>query len=114
MTYEPDPLYPLKREQRMNRRMKGLKDPGRTACIPRGGQITNSVRAHRLTRGRMSQRLLAELSGVCLSTISLIETQGRGTQLYTAFRIAHALGARVEDLFHVDVHHSGSRVCVRD
>ena len=47
---------------------------------------------------RMSQRELAEATGIAQTTISRWETEGRGMPIDKAFDVANALGCKVADL----------------
>lgn len=47
---------------------------------------------------RMSQRELAEATGIAQTTISRWETEGRGMPIDKAVDIANALGCKVDDL----------------
>jgi putative transcriptional regulator len=61
--------------------------------------ITNSIRKLRFERNEMTQQDLAELVGVTRQTINAIEAGKYSPSLEVAFRIAVALGVRLEDVF---------------
>lgn len=61
--------------------------------------ITNQVREFRQRRAGMRQEDLARLCGVTRQTIIALETGRYSPSLELAFRLAHALGARIEDVF---------------
>lgn len=62
-------------------------------------QITNHIRRLRFDRGEMTQQALADASGVTRQTIIALEAGRYAPSLELAFRIAHALDARIEDVF---------------
>jgi putative transcriptional regulator len=67
--------------------------------MARRKRVTNSVRAHRFNADQMTQAELAAECGVTRQTIIAIE-QGRFTpSLETAFEIARAFNAPVDDIF---------------
>ena len=61
--------------------------------------IQNSIRALRFARGEMTQQALAEACGVTRQTIIALEAGRYAPSLELAFRIAHAFGVGVEDVF---------------
>ena len=61
--------------------------------------ITNTIRKLRFERNEMTQQDLAELVGVTRQTINAIEAGKYSPSLEVAFRIAVALGVRLEDVF---------------
>lgn len=63
--------------------------------------MRNDVRHLRERRG-MTQSGLAEVVGVSRQTIIAIERGRFDASLPLAFRLAAALGTRVDELFHVD------------
>lgn len=63
-------------------------------------QVTNSIRALRFSAGEMTQADLAERIGVTRQTVIAIEQGRYSPSLEMAFRIAEALGASLEDVFH--------------
>lgn len=64
--------------------------------------ITNSIRKLRFENGEMTQQDLAERVGVTRQTINAIELGKYSPSLEVAFRIAVALGVRLEDVFAYD------------
>lgn len=64
--------------------------------------ITNSIRKLRFERNEMTQQDLAERVGVTRQTINAIEAGKYSPSLEVAFRIAVALGVRIEDVFTYD------------
>lgn len=62
-------------------------------------QIANGIRRLRFERGEMTQQALAEACGVTRQTIIALEAGRYAPSLELAFRIADALGARIEDVF---------------
>jgi putative transcriptional regulator len=61
--------------------------------------ITNTIRRLRFERNEMTQQDLAELVGVTRQTINAIEAGKYSPSLEVAFRIAVALGVRLEEVF---------------
>jgi putative transcriptional regulator len=61
--------------------------------------ITNTIRKLRFERHEMTQQDLAELVGVTRQTINAIEAGKYSPSLEVAFRIAVALGVRLEEVF---------------
>ena len=68
-----------------------------------GTAIRNSIRRLRFERNEMTQQDLAERVGVTRQTINAIELCKYSPSLEVAFRIAAALGVRLEDVFSYDV-----------
>lgn len=68
----------------------------------RGTPITNTIRKLRFERGEMTQQDLAERVGVTRQTINAIEAGKYSPSLEVAFRIAVALGVRLEEVFSYD------------
>jgi putative transcriptional regulator len=64
-----------------------------------GTLITNTIRKLRFERNEMTQQDLAERVGVTRQTINAIELGKYSPSLEVAFRIAVALGVRIEDVF---------------
>jgi putative transcriptional regulator len=64
--------------------------------------ITNTIRKLRFARNEMTQQDLADLVGVTRQTINAIELGKYSPSLEVAFRIAIALGVRLEDVFTYD------------
>ncbi|MEM7731087.1 MAG: helix-turn-helix transcriptional regulator [Pseudomonadota bacterium] len=60
--------------------------------------ITNDIRSLRKACG-LSQQALADAVGATRQTILSIEAERYGPSLELAFRIAHALGKRVDEVF---------------
>ncbi|HWK20231.1 MAG TPA: helix-turn-helix transcriptional regulator [Microbacteriaceae bacterium] len=61
--------------------------------------VTNAIRRLRFEAGEMTQAELADRVGVTRQTLIAIEQGKYSPSLETAFRIAHALGAGLEDVF---------------
>lgn len=61
--------------------------------------ITNRIRLLRQASDGMTQQALADRVGVTRQTIVAIEQGKYGPSLETAFRIARALGAGLEEVF---------------
>jgi len=61
--------------------------------------ITNHIKRVRLARTDLSQAALAERVGATRQTIIAIEGQKYAPSLELAFRIAHVLEERVDELF---------------
>jgi putative transcriptional regulator len=64
--------------------------------------ISNTIRKLRFERDEMTQQDLAERVGVTRQTINAIEAGKYSPSLEVAFRIAVALGVRLEDVFSYD------------
>jgi putative transcriptional regulator len=64
--------------------------------------ISNSIRRLRFERNEMTQQDLAERVGVTRQTINAIEAGKYSPSLEVAFRIAAALGVRLEEVFSYD------------
>jgi len=64
--------------------------------------IRNAIRRLRFERGELTQQDLAERVGVTRQTINAIEAGKYSPSLEVAFRIAVALGARIEEVFTYD------------
>jgi putative transcriptional regulator len=62
--------------------------------------IGNDIRALRIARGDMTQEALARACGVTRQTIIALEASRYSPSLELAFRIADALGVRIERVFH--------------
>lgn len=62
-------------------------------------QITNSIRRLRFDAGEMTQKELAERTGVTRQTILAIENGKYAPTLELAFKIARTFGVTVEDVF---------------
>jgi putative transcriptional regulator len=63
------------------------------------GRLTNQVRRLRFEAGEMTQGQLAERAGVTRQTIAAIERNKYAPSLETAFRIAHAFGLPLTEVF---------------
>jgi putative transcriptional regulator len=61
--------------------------------------ITNQIRTLRFHHGEMTQQELADKVGVSRQTIIAIESAKYSPSLELAFRIAHAFGAALEEVF---------------
>ncbi|MGE0742103.1 MAG: helix-turn-helix transcriptional regulator [Hyphomonadaceae bacterium] len=61
--------------------------------------IENDIRRLRFEHGEMTQAALAEKVGVTRQTIIAIEQNKYAPSLEAAFRIAHAFGAPLEQVF---------------
>jgi putative transcriptional regulator len=64
-----------------------------------GTAITNQLRRLRFEHGEMTQEALARAAGVTRQTIIALEAGRYAPSLELAFRLAHALGVRIEDVF---------------
>ena len=64
-----------------------------------GTEIKNQIRRLRLDNDRMTQQQLADKTGVTRQTIIAVEAGKYSPSLTLAFRIANALGVRIEDIF---------------
>jgi len=65
--------------------------------------ITNKIRRLRFDHGEMTQQQLAERIGVTRQTVNAIELGKYSPSLEVAFRIAHAFGVGLDDVFtHAD------------
>ena len=65
-----------------------------------GTPVSNDIRRLRFERGEMTQQALADACGVTRQTIIALEAGRYAPSLELAFRIADALGVRIEDVFH--------------
>jgi len=65
-----------------------------------GTPVGNDIRRWRAERGGMTQQALADACGVTRQTIIALEAGRYAPSLELAFRIARALGAGIEDVFH--------------
>ena len=63
------------------------------------GSITNQIRTLRFLHDEMTQQELAEKAGVTRQTIFAIEHEKYAPSLEVAFRIAHAFGKPLEEVF---------------
>lgn len=64
-----------------------------------GTHVSNSIRRLRFERGEMTQQALADASGVTRQTIIALEAGRYAPSLELGFRIADALGVRIEEVF---------------
>ena len=64
-----------------------------------GTQVSNAIRRLRFERDEMTQQALADACGVTRQTIIALEAGRYAPSLALAFRIADALGVRIEDVF---------------
>ena len=65
-----------------------------------GTPVTNEIRRLRFARGELTQQALADACSVTRQTIIALEAGKYAPSLELAFRIADALGVRIEDVFH--------------
>ena len=65
-----------------------------------GTPVCNDIRRLRFERGEMTQQALADACGVTRQTIIALEAGKYAPSLELAFRIAHALDVRIEEVFH--------------
>jgi putative transcriptional regulator len=63
------------------------------------GRITNNIRRLRFDRSEMTQQALAEKVGVTRQTVIAIEQDKYSPSLEVAFRIAHAFGVPLDEVF---------------
>lgn len=61
--------------------------------------LANDIRRYRFDSGEMTQKELADFVGVSRQTINAIEGDKYPPSLDVAFKIAHAFGASIEDVF---------------
>lgn len=66
---------------------------------PSRTQVRNAIRTLRFQRGEMTQQALADSVGLTRQTIIAIEQGRYSPSLEAAFRIAEALGARLDEVF---------------
>jgi putative transcriptional regulator len=64
-----------------------------------GTPVTTEIRRLRFERGEMTQQALADACSVTRQTIIALEAGRYAPSLELAFRIADALGARIEEVF---------------
>ncbi|MBA8885530.1 helix-turn-helix transcriptional regulator [Dokdonella fugitiva] len=64
-----------------------------------GTPVTNAIRRLRFERGEMTQQALADACGVTRQTVIALEAGRYAPSLELAFRIAHALEVRIEEVF---------------
>jgi putative transcriptional regulator len=61
--------------------------------------ITNHLRRLRLEHGELTQEALAQKCGVTRQTIISLESGKYMPSLELAFKLAHAFGVKIEDVF---------------
>lgn len=78
----------------------------RSSCAPIAAgcrvpepKVTNNIRRLRFEQGEMTQAALAKEAGVTRQTIIAIEAAKYAPSLELAFRIAHAFGRPLEEVF---------------
>ena len=64
-----------------------------------GTTVANAIRRLRFEHGEMTQQALADACGVTRQTIIALEAGRYAPSLELAFRIADALGVRIEEVF---------------
>jgi putative transcriptional regulator len=64
-----------------------------------GTQVANQIRRLRFERGELTQQALADACGVTRQTIIALEAGRYAPSLELGFRIADALGVRIEEVF---------------
>ena len=64
--------------------------------------LKNNIRRLRFDNNEMTQQALADKASVTRQTIIAIEQGKYAPSLPLAFRIAHALGVKIEDVFTYD------------
>ena len=64
-----------------------------------GTLVENQIRRLRFERGELTQQVLADACSVTRQTIIALEAGKYAPSLELAFRIADALGVRIEDVF---------------
>ena len=74
--------------------------------MPRPTHVTNEIRRLRFAHGEMTQAELAERVGVTRQTIIAIEQGRYSPSLETAFQIARALEASLDDVFQYPITHT--------
>jgi len=67
--------------------------------MARPTRVTNRIRTLRFAAGEMTQAELADRVGTTRQTIIAIEQGKYSPSLEVAFRIAHALGVPLDDVF---------------
>jgi len=65
--------------------------------------VVNRIREWRLARAQMTQVELAQACGVTRQTIIALEAGKYSPSLELAFRLAHALGRRLDEVFQYSV-----------
>lgn len=64
-----------------------------------GTPVDNVIRKLRFEHGEMTQQALADACGITRQTVIALEAGKYAPSLELAFRIAHAFGVGVEDVF---------------
>jgi len=64
-----------------------------------GTPVDNVIRKLRFEHGEMTQQALANACGITRQTVIALEAGKYAPSLELAFRIAHAFGVGVEDVF---------------
>ncbi|HET6431411.1 helix-turn-helix transcriptional regulator [Dyella sp.] len=64
-----------------------------------GTPVENAIRRLRFEHGEMTQQALADACGITRQTVIALEAGKYAPSLELAFRIAHAFGAGVEEVF---------------
>ena len=72
-------------------------------------RVTNTIRALRFTHGEMTQAELADRVGVTRQTVIAIEQGRYSPSLEMAFRIAHALGVPLDEVFQYPTREEGDQ-----
>jgi putative transcriptional regulator len=67
-----------------------------------GTEIRNEIRRLRFEHGEITQQALADACGITRQTVIALEAGRYAPSLELAFRIAHAFGVGVEDVFQRD------------
>jgi putative transcriptional regulator len=67
--------------------------------VVRPTRVTNAIRTLRFTHGEMTQAELAERIGVTRQTVIAIEQGKYSPTLELAFKIAHAFGVPLDEVF---------------
>jgi putative transcriptional regulator len=70
--------------------------------------LSNAIRLMRFNQGEMTQKELAEIVGVSRQTINAIEGNKYSPSLVVAFKIDHAFGPSVDDVFFYELEESDS------
>ena len=70
--------------------------------MPKGVRTSNHIRRLRFLAGEMTQQELAEKTGVSRHTIMAVEAGKYSPSLELAFRIAHAFGVPIGEVFEYD------------
>ena len=65
--------------------------------------VVNRIREHRVSVEGMTQEKLAQLCGVTRQTIIALEAQKYSPSLELAFKLSHALGRTLDDVFQYSV-----------